>query len=86
MKTHSFFSRFYHSPTPRLCAVLLVALALSSIVSSCGRNNVGRGEIIDAVKAGDLVKVKALLKNNPDWVFSKGNDGGTLLSAAVLMD
>ena len=56
-------SRLGHSPISRLAAVLLVALALSSL-AFCG-------EIHDAAKAGDLEKVKALLKGNPKLVFSK---------------
>jgi ankyrin repeat protein len=35
------------------------------------------GEIHDAAKAGDLAKAKALLKDNPDLVSSKDNEGGT---------
>ena len=63
---HSFFSRLSHSPIPRHAAVTLVVLAWSSL-AFCG-------EIHDAAKAGDLEKVKALLKDNPDLVFSKDNE------------
>ena len=71
MNMHSFFSRLCHSPIPRRAAVMLVALAWSSL-AFCG-------EIHDAAKDGDLEKVKALLKDNPDLVFSKDNDGATPL-------
>jgi 26S proteasome non-ATPase regulatory subunit 10 len=40
--------------------------------------------IHEAAKNGDLEKVKALLKDNPDLVFSKDNDGRMPLSWAVL--
>ena len=74
--THSFFSRFCHSPIPRRAAVLLVALAWSSL-SFCG-------EIHDLAKSGDLEKVKALLKGNPDSVSSKDeNYGATPLHFAA---
>lgn len=82
MKTHSLFSRLGHSPIPRCAAVLLVALALSCL-ASCGRKDVGGGEIHDAAKAGDLEKVKALLKDHPDLVFNKDNDGRSPLHWAA---
>jgi ankyrin repeat protein len=56
-------------------AVFLVVLAWSSL-AFCG-------EIHDAAAAGDLEKVKALLKANPDLVFSKDNQGNTPLHRAV---
>ena len=46
---------------------MLVALVWSSL-AFCG-------EIHDAAKDGDLEKVKALLKDNPDLVNSKDNNG-----------
>ena len=76
MNTHSSFSRFCHSPIPRRAAILLVALACSSLGFG--------GEIDDAAKAGDLEKVKALLKGNPDSVSSKDeNYGATPLHFAA---
>ena len=75
--THSFFSRFCHSPIPRLAAVTLVALALSSL-ASCAETR-----ILNAARDGDLGKVQALLKDHPDLVFSKDNTGGTLLHVAA---
>ncbi|HEY3857123.1 MAG TPA: ankyrin repeat domain-containing protein [Verrucomicrobiae bacterium] len=44
------------------------------------------GEIHDAARDGDLVKVKTLLKDNPDLVFSKDIDGKTPLHWAVMHD
>ncbi len=41
------------------------------------------GEIHDAAKSGDLEKVKNLLKNNPDLVSSKDNDGATPLHVSA---
>jgi uncharacterized protein len=74
---HSFFCRACHSPISRRAAVLLVALALSCL-ASCGRKGVH-----DAAKAGDLEKVKALLKDHPDLVFNKDNDGRSPLHWAA---
>ena len=83
MKTmHSFFYGVCHSPISRLAAVLLVALALSCL-AACGRKDVGGGDIHNAAKAGDLEKVKALLKDHPDLVFNKDNDGRSPLHWAA---
>ena len=79
---HSFFCRVCHSPISRLTAVLLVALALGCL-AACGRKGVGGGDIHNAAKAGDLVKVKALLKDHPDLVFNKDNDGRSPLHWAA---
>jgi ankyrin repeat protein len=54
----------------------MVALAWSSL-AFCG-------EIHDAAKSGDLEKVKALLKGNPNLVFSKDTNGRTPLHCAAL--
>ena len=62
----AFLSRLFHSKTFRLAAVLQITLVWS-IPAICG-------EIHDAAGAGDLTKVKALLKDNPDLVFSKKED------------
>lgn len=86
MNKHSFSSRLHYPPIPRLAAVMLVALALCSLVS-CGRKHIPTvaeiGEIQAAVAAGDLEKVKALLKNSPDLVFSKDTNGRTPLENAA---
>jgi hypothetical protein len=74
-KMHSFVSRLCHSPIPRRAAVTLVALAWGSLAFG--------GEIHDTAKIGDLEKVQALLKDNPDLVFSRDNDGATPLHMAA---
>jgi ankyrin repeat protein len=58
-----------------IATVLVITLAWS-IPGLCG-------EIHDAAKAGDLVKVKALLKLDPELVSSKDNNGHTPLHVAV---
>ncbi len=70
-----FFSRLSHSPIPRLAVVMLVALALCRPAFS--------GPIHDAARNGDLEKVRALLKDNPDLVFSKDDNGKTPLHMAA---
>ena len=40
-------------------------------------------EILDAVKAGDLAKVKALVEKDPKIVNEKNRSGGTILFAAI---
>ena len=64
--SHSFFNKLCHSPIPRRAAVLLVSLACGSLAFG--------GEIHDAAKKGELEKVKKLLKDNPELVFSKSED------------
>jgi ankyrin repeat protein len=78
MNNLRFFSgHFGLFPIPRRAAVMLVALGWSSF-AFCG-------EIHDAAKSGDLEKVKALLKNNPDFVFSRDDKyGGTPLQWTVV--
>jgi len=61
--------RLCSSPIRRRAAVLLVALAWSSL-AFCG-------EIHQAARIGDLAKVEALLKDNPDLVFAKDKGGDT---------
>ena len=63
----------------RLAAILLVALALIGF-AGCSKNDA----IHDAARNGDLEKVKALLKANPDLVFSKDTHGSTPLHCAAL--
>lgn len=62
----------------RCVALILIALGWSSL-AFCG-------EIHDAARNGDLVRVKALLKNNPDLVFSKDTNGCTPLLIALSTD
>lgn len=57
---------------------MLIALAWSSF-AFCG-------EIHDAARDGDLGKIKALLKNNPDLVFRKDDMGMTPLLWAAAND
>jgi len=54
---------------------MLVVLVWSSL-AFCG-------EIHDVAKSGDLEKVKALLKGNPDLVFNKDSNGSTPLDMAA---
>jgi hypothetical protein len=70
-----FFRTLSIFPVFRRAAVILVALAWSNL-AFCG-------EIHDAAKAGDLEKVKSLLKTSPDLVSSKDNDGATPLHTAA---
>ncbi len=65
----------------RLAAFVLVVVALIGLV---GCNKVRA--IDDAVKRGDLETVKALIKANPDLVFSKDNNGQTPLHFAAGKD
>jgi ankyrin repeat protein len=59
----------------RILIAFLIALAWS-IPAFCG-------EIHDAVMQGDLAKVEALIKDNPDLVLSKDNIGETPLHIAA---
>jgi ankyrin repeat protein len=60
---------------PKIAAVTLATLVWSRL-AFCG-------EIHDAAKKGDLEKVRALLKANPDLISSKDNYGMTPLHYAV---
>jgi ankyrin repeat protein len=70
-----FSNRCYRSPISFCAAVLLIALAWSG--------GVGWREMQDAAKLGDLDRVKAILKDDPNWAFSKGSGDITPLHAAV---
>jgi ankyrin repeat protein len=63
MKTYSSYNWLRQSPISRCPAVMLVVLAWSTL-GFCG-------EIHSAVAAGDLEKVKTLLKADPNLVLSK---------------
>ena len=76
MNMRSLFPRFCYSPIVRLATVMLIALGWSSL-AFCG-------EIHDAAKNGDLGRVKALVKESPDLVFSRDDDGWTALHYAAL--
>src|ERR1017187_5732369 len=71
---HSLFSRLYYPQITLLAAITFIALLCRP--AFCG-------EIHDAAKFGDLAKVKALLKDNPDLVFSKDDYGQTPLHYAA---
>jgi len=75
LNMRSIISRLFRSPAARSAAVLLGAMALSGH-AFCG-------EIHDAAAKGDLAKVAALLKENPDLVSSKDQDGDTPLHVAA---
>ena len=75
MNTRSFFHKLCHLPIPHRVAVMLFVMVWS-IPAFCG-------EIHDAAKSGDLEKVKALLKDKPNLVFSKDKNGDTPLVVAV---
>jgi cytohesin len=75
MNIRSFFSRLCHSRIACLAAVALATLAWSNLSFA--------GDIYDAARAGDLAKVKALLKNNPALAFSEDNAGATPLHIAA---
>ena len=75
----AFFSRLFRTPIiTRLAAVILAALlALAwSSPAFCG-------EIHDAAENGDLEKVKGLIKDNPNLVFSKDDYGAMPLHYAA---
>jgi cytohesin len=89
MNTDSFLGRFRHSSIFHLVAIMLVALALGSS-TSCGRKHhlpttAEIAAIHDAAMSGDLEKVKALLKDNPDLVFSKDAASKTPLYRAAAL-
>jgi hypothetical protein len=64
MKIGSSLSRLFHSPILLFAIVTLITLACIT-PAFCG-------EIHDAARAGDMAKVKALLKEYPKLVSSKG--------------
>lgn len=63
----------------RKFAFILMAVLACNCLTFCG-------EIHDTAEKGDLEKVKALLKEDPNLVFSKDNDGNTPLHSAVKFD
>jgi|WetSurMetagenome_2_1015567.scaffolds.fasta_scaffold07399_7 ankyrin repeat protein len=82
MATSYFHSRLFHSLIARLAAVLLTMLPWSVPAFSQLRPHAD-GEMLkptepihDAAKAGDLAKVKALLKDNTALITSKDNNTG----------
>jgi ankyrin repeat protein len=67
---------FFHSAFVCLASVLLVMLAWS--------NSAFCGEIHDAAGKGDLEKIKALLKDNPELISSKLDGSLTALHIAAM--
>jgi ankyrin repeat protein len=78
MKIYASLSRFSRFSIQRLATITLVALTWS-IPAFCG-------EIHDAARKGDLQKAKMLLKDNPEFISSRNDDGWTPLYEAVLED
>ncbi len=78
VNVRSLLSRLRHSTVSRRTAVTLIALVTlsSGSLAFCDK-------IHDAARDGDLVKVTALLKQNPDLVFSKDDGGETPLHLAA---
>src|SRR5271155_441505 len=72
----SVFNRLCGSLISRRAAILIAALAWSSL-AFCG-------EIHDAAQNGDVEKVKALLKDNPDLVSAKDDAGNLPLHLAAM--
>ena len=68
------FGRLFSLRSFRFTAFLLV-LSSSNLALA--------GEIHEAVKANDLAKVRSLIKNSPDLVSSKDEDGFTSLHLAA---
>jgi ankyrin repeat protein len=50
---------------------------------ACGLSGVQTEPIFDAASRGDLEKLKSLVRNNPNLVFSKDGEGLTPLIVAV---
>lgn len=78
----SFFAHLRIPAVFRRAAVVLVALAVIGLASSCHRNDLG-SEFRTAAAKGDLTKVQALFKVHPDLVFSKNKSGRTALYGAA---
>jgi ankyrin repeat protein len=77
--------RFFHYFKSCLLALVLFTLAWSSHSCQSKNHSVAyNGEIYGAVNAGDLAKVKLLLKENPQLVFSRDRDGMTPLIMAIV--
>ena len=71
-------TRFFHSPIPRRATAMFVA-----VVTLAWSGFAVCGEIHEAAKQGDLAQIQALLKGNPDLVFSKDGAGWTPLHCAA---
>ena len=74
----AFFLRPGHAPIPSRAVVLLMGLTVVSLAFG--------DEIHNAARRGDLGTIKALLKDHPELVLSKENNGATALHWAALLD
>jgi hypothetical protein len=89
MNIINYFNRFFHSPIVRLSTLLLVMLPWS-VPAFSQRSKppvvvsapIFSGPIHAAAKAGDLEKVNALLKDNPELVSGR-DQGWTPLHVAA---
>jgi ankyrin repeat protein len=77
MNITSLSGRRWHSLIPRFAAFAMAVLISTSLALCQG--------IREAVGKGDLAEVKALLKGDPDLVFTKDSFGMTPLQVAVIM-
>jgi ankyrin repeat protein len=75
------FCRTHYFTIPNWAIVTLIILALSSL-ASCD-SKLESDKINSAARNGDLEKVKALLVDNPELVFSADSNGFTPLFVAV---
>jgi ankyrin repeat protein len=89
LKTHPLLcrlSRFEHFCNASAAVIVLIALACTN---GCAPSNYGArgsteppvvgGPIHEAARIGDLEKVRALIKENPDLIFSTDSKGDTPL-------
>jgi len=67
----------------RRAVITLIALGCMCLFSSCHRKDAGY-DFRAAAATGDLAKVQALLKSNPNLVYSKNKSGSTALHWAAL--
>ena len=74
-------SRLLRSPASRRIAALLGVLACTGLVSSCHRDK--NLEIHVAAKAGEMARVRSLLKQDRSLVSSKDEHGRTPLHLAA---
>jgi len=93
LKPHSLFSRLCHFQNFRSASAAVVVLIALAFAEGCAPGNYGPrrpmeppvvgGAIHQAARIGDLEKIKALLKDDPDLVFSKDSKGDTPLHWAA---
>lgn len=71
---------------PRRVAAALLALALINVTYYCINKELGSLRIHDAVRRGDLAKIRVLLQDDPTLVSNKDNQGMTPLFQAPNKD